>query len=45
MRYQARWSNGLWKTFDRNTFTDVDVHRTRREAEANAVTMNMFRRR
>lgn len=26
MRYSARWSNGFWKTFDRQVFADVAIH-------------------
>lgn len=33
MRYEARWSNGYWKTFDRVRFTDVETHPTQRIAE------------
>lgn len=25
MRYEARWSNGYWKTFDKQTFEDLAV--------------------
>ena len=33
MRYQVRWSNGYWKTFDTKQYQDVDIHDTKREAE------------
>jgi len=30
MRYQARWSNGSWKTFDRERFANVETHPTQK---------------
>jgi hypothetical protein len=33
MRYQARWSNGCWKVFDRFTFADVATRGTQRDAD------------
>jgi hypothetical protein len=32
MRYEACWSNGYWKTFDRVRFADVETHPTQRIA-------------
>ena len=40
MRYQARWSNGYWKTFDSKRFTDVAVHKTQKDAERSVSKMN-----
>jgi hypothetical protein len=40
MRYQARWSNGYWKTFDRVLFTDIAVHLTQKDAEVMAKRAN-----
>lgn len=40
MRYQARWSNGYWKTFDSIRFEDVAIHFLKREADESAVKMN-----
>jgi hypothetical protein len=40
MRYQARWSNGYWKTFDTRRFEDVEIHPTKKEAEFNAFRMS-----
>ena len=44
-RYQARWSNGYWKTFDRVTFNDVATHGTKKLAEDATAEMNAAKRR
>ncbi|GEM_PF-2479414 len=44
MRYQARWSNGSWKTFDRERFADVETHATKKIAEERAALANDARR-
>jgi len=44
MRYQARWSNGYWKTFDCERFMDVEPHPTRKMAEEAVAAMNAARR-
>lgn len=44
MRYQARWSNGVWKTFDRQLFTDVDIHASQKMAEEKVAIANAARR-
>jgi len=44
MRYQARWSNGYWKTFDRERYIDVETHPTRKIAEEAVAAMNVSRR-
>jgi len=44
MRYQARWSNGAWKTFDRQLFADVDIHASQKMAEERAAIANATRR-
>jgi hypothetical protein len=41
MRYQARWSNGYWKVFDRTKFADVATCVTRRLAEDAALDFNV----
>ena len=30
---EARWSNGFWKHFDRESYRDVAIFYTRRDAE------------
>ena len=37
-RYQARFTNGVWQTFDTLQYCAVDVHWTRKEADQ-AVTL------
>ena len=32
MRYQVRWSNGYWKTFDSKRFEDIALHNTQQDA-------------
>jgi hypothetical protein len=32
MKYEVRWSNGFWKTFDRSRYESVAVHGTQAEA-------------
>jgi len=44
MRYQARWSNGLWKTFDRERFIDVETHATQKIAVEKVAIANAARR-
>jgi len=44
MRYQARWSNGLWKTFDRERFADVEIHATKKMAEEKVAAANVASR-
>ncbi len=44
MRYQARWSNGSWKTFDRERFADVETHATKKIAELAVAVANVARR-
>lgn len=43
MRYQARWSNGYWKTFDSVRFEDIAIHSLKREADESALKMNQRR--
>lgn len=43
MRYQARWSNGFWKTFDRERFADVETHPTEKIADERAAELNAHR--
>jgi hypothetical protein len=43
MRYEARWSNGFWKTFDRVKFVDVETHVTKRLAGEAVVVLNAGR--
>lgn len=40
MRYQARWSNGCWKVFDRTKFADVATSATQRGAVEAALDFN-----
>lgn len=40
MRYLARWSNGFWKTFDRQAFADVATHPRKVDADAAADRLN-----
>lgn len=40
MRYQVRWSNGYWKTFDAQAFADVELHSTKVEAERDVEALN-----
>ena len=42
MRYEARWSNGYWKTFDKDLYRDVELHGTQKEAEDNAAQMSLY---
>ena len=42
MRYEARWSNGYWKTFDKTAFEDRAMHGTRKEAEEHAAEMSLY---
>ena len=44
MRYQVRWTNHYWKTFDTHAYTDAAIHMTRAEAEANVARLNSQRR-
>lgn len=44
MRYQERWSNGFWKTFDRERFADVDTHPTEKIAIEKVAELNAGRR-
>jgi hypothetical protein len=44
MRYQARWSNGSWKTFDRERFADVETHPTQKIAVEKTAELNAARR-
>jgi hypothetical protein len=44
MRYSARWSNGAWKTFDRERFADIDTHPTKKIAELAVYELNAARR-
>jgi hypothetical protein len=44
MRYQARWSNGFWKTFDRERFVDVETHPTEKVANEKVAELNAARR-
>lgn len=44
MRYQARWSNGSWKTFDSERFADVETHATKKIADEKVVAANALRR-
>jgi len=44
MRYQARWSNGSWKTFDRERFADAETHATKKIAEEKVAAANLVRR-
>ncbi|WP_312547575.1 hypothetical protein [Massilia sp.] len=44
MRYQARWSNGAWKTFDRERFADVDIRASQKMAEEKVAIANAARR-
>jgi len=44
MRYQARWSNGSWKTFDRERFADVETHATKKIADLAVAVANAARR-
>ena len=44
MRYQARWSNGLWKTFDSERFADVEIHATKKMADEKVAVANAARR-
>lgn len=41
MRYQVRWSNGFWKTFDSYAFVDIERHATAKDAEAAVAAMNV----
>ena len=43
MRYQARWSNGSWKTFDRERFADVETHATKKIADEKVAAANALR--
>ena len=43
IRYQARWSNGYWKIFDRITFADGRTYFTKREAEEATIRRNAFK--
>lgn len=40
MRYQARWSNGYWKTFDTVGYKDVAMHLLKREADEAVTKLN-----
>lgn len=44
MRYQARWSNGYWKTFDTVAFTDIEIHGLQKDANDNAARLNARKR-
>jgi hypothetical protein len=44
MRYEARWSNGFWKTFDSKKFEDVESHLTKRAADETVAALNGVRR-
>lgn len=41
MRYEARWSNGFWKTFDRERFADVEMHPTEKAANEKVRDLNV----
>lgn len=43
MRYQARWSNGFWKTFDAAQYRDTGIHATKKEASAEVDRLNRGR--
>lgn len=40
MRYQARWSNGYWKTFDSRKFEDVEIHMLEKNAVEHVARLN-----
>jgi len=42
MRYQARWSNGCWKVFDRMTFADVAMRALQVDAVEAAIEFNIY---
>ena len=44
MRYEARWSNGYWKTFDRERFVDVEMHVTQKNANEKVAELNKAKR-
>jgi hypothetical protein len=44
MRYQARWSNGYWKSFDSRRFEDIEIHKTQKEAEHAVLKLNKTQR-
>lgn len=39
-RYQTRFSNGFWKTFDTHTYTSIRVHYTQADAVIAAARFN-----
>lgn len=44
MRYQARWSNGFWVTFDCERFVNVETHNTQKIANDAVTLLNTARR-
>jgi len=40
MKYEVRWSNGFWKTFDTARYESVAVHHSEAEAIAAAARAN-----
>lgn len=40
MRYEARWNNGYWKTFDTVRYTDVALHGLQGECMSHVAKMN-----
>ncbi len=44
MRYQGRWSNRAWKTFDRERFADIDIRGSQKFAKEKVAIANAARR-
>ena len=40
MKYEVRWSNGFWKTFDTDRYESVAVHHSEAEAIVAAARAN-----
>jgi hypothetical protein len=40
MRYEVRFGNGAWVTFDTLQYAAVDIHYTQRDAERSVVLAN-----
>ena len=40
MRFEARWNNGYWKTFDTLRYTDTSVHGLQSECVAQVAKLN-----
>ena len=40
MRFEVRFNNGYYKSFDRVSYSDVGIFETRRDAEAAVSRMN-----